>query len=67
MTASVVKNAIDAEIELLRKKLGSKYQQSKFEQAKEYLWNTVQGKEYADFLTTQMYDSLVKTNNGSRL
>ncbi|KAI3639622.1 hypothetical protein MIR68_002316 [Amoeboaphelidium protococcarum] len=62
ITPAVVKKAIDDEIADLKKALGGKYSQSKFERAKEYLWATSQGKEYAEFLTTQMYDDLVKTS-----
>lgn len=60
MTPDLVKRAIDDEIEQIRKTLGEqKFAQTKFLRAKEHLWSTVQGRDYAEFLTTLMYDDLV--------
>lgn len=60
VTAKVVRRAIEQEISEIRQQLGSKYSSSKFEKAREYLWKTVQGKRYSEFLTTQMYDELLQ-------
>ena len=61
----MVKRAIDEEIEQVRKTMGDqKFAASKFPQAKEHLWSTVQGKEYSEFLTTLMYDDLVVVAGG---
>ena len=59
VTSDLVKKAIDQEIASVKKRLGDKYGETKFDLAQKYLWDTVQGKEYAEFLTTQMYDSIV--------
>lgn len=66
ITPQVVKRAIDDEIASLQKQLGQqKFNQSKFMLAKEYLWKTSQGTDYADFLTTLMYDSIVDLKSSS--
>lgn len=65
VTADVVKLAVDDEIKDIRKRLGEgAYAQTKFDRAKDYLLSTVQGKEYAEFLTTQMYDELLVLTGG---
>jgi malate synthase len=67
VTADWVKRVIDDEVDKIRKTMGEqKFAQTKFERAKDYLWATSQGKEYAEFLTTQMYDDLVKVAPGSK-
>jgi len=65
VTPAIIGKAMDEEIAEIQQKMGSKYSETKFEKAKAYLWNTVQGQEYAEFLTTQIYDELVVTA-GSR-
>lgn len=68
VTPEVVKQAIEDEIATVRKSLGEdKFGKTKFLRAKEYLWSTVQGRDYAEFLTTLMYDDLVKTEAPSKL
>lgn len=60
VTADLVRRAIDDEIDQIRKQMGEqKFAQTKFLRAKEHLWSTVQGRDYAEFLTTLMYDDLV--------
>jgi malate synthase len=68
VTADLVKQAIDDECASIRNRLGADaYGKTKFERAKDYLWSTVQGKEYAEFLTTQMYDELLAFSLPSKL
>ena len=66
VTPAAVKKAIDDEVNDLKKSLGEeKFQKTKFLRARDYLWATVQGKEYAEFLTTQMYDDLVDVDKAT--
>jgi malate synthase len=67
VTPEVVLKAIDDEISSLKKSMGAKYSATKFDLAKDYLWKTSQGKDYAEFLTTQMYDAIVTATSSSKL
>ncbi|KAJ3035328.1 Malate synthase, glyoxysomal [Rhizophlyctis rosea] len=64
VTPEFVNKALEEEVEGIKQKLGQeKFKRTKFEQAKQMLAGTVQGKEYADFLTTLCYDAIVTTSS----
>ncbi len=59
ITAEYVGEVLNDEIAKLRKDLGEKYSRSKFESAKALLAGTILGREYADFLTSLCYESIL--------
>ena len=67
VTGALVKKAIDDEIDAIKSRMGNKFAESKFLKARDYLWRTSQGGEYADFLTTLMYDDIVSVGEKSSL
>lgn len=69
ITSDVVRKAVDDEIASIKAKIGdTAFAKTKYLRAREYLLSTTQGKDYAEFLTTQMYDDLVVLSKGeSRL
>ncbi|KAJ3048599.1 hypothetical protein HK097_010390 [Rhizophlyctis rosea] len=67
VTPEFVNRVLDEEVGAIRSRIGAeKFGKTKFEQAKQMLAGTVQGKEYADFLTTLCYDSIL-TTTGAKL
>ncbi|RKO94190.1 malate synthase [Blyttiomyces helicus] len=60
-----VSQVLDEEVAAIKARIGEKrFAASKFDLAKKYLASTVLGKEYADFLTTLCYDSIVSIGSG---
>lgn len=59
ITPDYVSSILDDEISKLRRELGDKYSKSQFEAAKNLLAGTILGKDYADFLTTLCYESIL--------
>lgn len=68
ITADWVIQILDEEVNRIRRTLGEdKYRKGKWEQAKKFLAGTIIGKDYADFLTTLCYDSIVVKSSTSKL
>lgn len=67
VTAEMVLGYLDDEIARLKKQLGPKYSQTKYDTAKRYLAKQITGKDYADFLTSLLYDEIVVGGNKSKL
>jgi malate synthase len=60
---------LDEEINHLKKQLGDKYANTKYDAAKRHLATQITGEvaAYKDFLTTQLYDDIVEINSKSKL
>ncbi|RUP47373.1 hypothetical protein BC936DRAFT_145805 [Jimgerdemannia flammicorona] len=58
VTAQMLLGYLDEEVERLRKQLGNKYAQTKYDTAKRYFATQITGQEYADFLTSLLYDEI---------
>lgn len=60
ITAELVTQMLGEECDAMARQLGQqRFERSKFPQAKQLLEGTIQGKEYADFLTNLCYDAIV--------
>ncbi|KAJ9088066.1 Malate synthase, glyoxysomal [Entomophthora muscae] len=63
VTKELMLKYIDEECQRLQKQLGSKYAQSKFSRASQYLARQITGEDYADFLTNLCYDDITSLPN----
>ncbi|KAI8803167.1 malate synthase [Cladochytrium replicatum] len=59
ITAEYMAQLLDEEAAAIKQSLGAAYAKSKFELAKQYLGSTVKGGDYAEFLTSLCYDSIL--------
>lgn len=58
---------LDEEIEKIKKQLGSKYANTKYEAAKAAFASNLTGERYDDFVTTMLYDSIVTVSPQAKL
>ncbi|KAI7905948.1 malate synthase A [Cokeromyces recurvatus] len=62
-----ISKILDEEIHKIQKKLGDKYENSKYEAAKKALATNVTGKHYDDFLPDLLYDDIVSISSNAKL
>ncbi len=68
LTSALVTSWLDQETDAFRQQLGpQRYAASKYDAARDILRNTIQGREYDDFLTTACYDSVLTLQPQSRM
>ncbi|KAI8877115.1 malate synthase A [Backusella circina FSU 941] len=67
ITGQYLLTLLDEETNKLKKNLGSKYDSSKYEAAKQAFATNITGERYDDFLTTLLYDDIVSTSSKARL
>ncbi|CAO3677244.1 unnamed protein product [Umbelopsis vinacea] len=69
VTPQYLSQLLDEEINHLKKQLGDKYANTKYDAAKRHLATQITGEvaAYKDFLTTQLYDDIVEINSKSKL
>ncbi|KAI8066843.1 malate synthase A [Gongronella butleri] len=67
VTGDYLLKVLDEETELIRKRLGPKYAQTKFDAAKAAFATNVTGEKLDDFLTTLLYDDIVTVAPQARL
>ncbi|KAI8993536.1 malate synthase A [Pilobolus umbonatus] len=58
---------LEEETASIKKRLGGKYESSKYEAAKKAFATNITGEHYDDFLTTLLYDDIVSINTKPRL
>ncbi|KAI8094851.1 malate synthase A [Gilbertella persicaria] len=58
---------LEEEIAKIKKELGSKYENTKYEAAKKAFATNITGERYDDFVTTMLYDDILSINSKPRL
>ncbi|KAG5456829.1 MAG: malate synthase [Olpidium bornovanus] len=68
VTPPMLLRVLDAEVAELKAKMGdSRYAASKYDRAKKYLASQITGKDYAEFVTTLLYEEIVTVADRARL